>query len=61
MLSLIQAIYRNACNLGLKIAYENNRYNIRKIVKMLIALALLRPERSYEGFLVTMNIQYTYN
>lgn len=47
----LKAIYRNAVELGLKVAYHE-KYNVRLIIKMLIALALLPADRMYEGFQV---------
>lgn len=47
----LKAIYRKAVDLGLKVAYHE-KYNVRFVIKMLIALALLPADRMYEGFQV---------
>ncbi|KAK4003868.1 hypothetical protein OUZ56_005619 [Daphnia magna] len=44
-----QAIYRRACQEGLSAAYLAGGV-VRRIIKMLIALALLPQERIFEGF-----------
>ncbi len=39
-----QSIYRNACKWGLQVAYAA-RQEVETIIRMLISLALLPPER----------------
>ena len=45
-------MYKYACSLGLTIAYRTNE-DVRLLIKMSIALALLPPERAQEGYEVS--------
>nr|CAH0103572.1 unnamed protein product [Daphnia galeata] len=44
-----QAIYRKACEIGLQALYKTNA-TVKRIVQLLIALALLPAERAYQAF-----------
>ena len=49
----LQAIYRNARELGLQTLYKSREAVIKLIVKYLIALALLPANKPVEGFYVS--------